>query len=114
MRLTHWQPPPSSILRRFPDEIRLTAARDALVLTWGEDAPRPLGAETLRLNCRCAWSPPAAEGRFPEASPGIASPIWRGRRLCLNLHFSDGHARGVYPFSTLRALAAAPFAEQNP
>ena len=39
----------------IPDEIRLTAARDALVLTWGDAAPRPLAAETLRLNCRCAW-----------------------------------------------------------
>ena len=100
----------------IPDEIRLAAARDALVLTWDGSAPVPVSAETLRLNCRCAWcTRQRAEGRFPAAFPGIAlthlAPV---ADYALNLHFSDGHARGVYPFTTFRALAAAPSAEQNP
>lgn len=99
----------------IPDEIRLAAARDALVLTWDGGAPVPVSAEMLRLNCRCAWcTRQRADGRFPTAFPGIAithlAPV---ADYALNLHFSDGHERGIYPFSTFRALAA-PSAEQIP
>lgn len=99
-----------------PDEVRLTAARDALVLTWAAGTPIPFGAEALRAGCRCAWcTRQRADNRFPTAFPGIAithlAPV---ADYALNLHFSDGHERGIYPFSTFRALAAAPSAEQNP
>ncbi|MEP9377403.1 DUF971 domain-containing protein [Aquabacter sp. CN5-332] len=99
-----------------PDEIRLNAARDALILTWEGRAPRAFGAEALRSACRCAWCTRArADERFPGGFAGIAvtsvAPI---ADYALNLHFSDGHERGIYPFSYLRALADADTAEQNP
>lgn len=49
---------------------------------------------------------------MPEAFPGLAltgvSPV---SDYALNLHFSDGHERGIYPFSYLRTLADTDLAE---
>jgi len=103
-------------LDAVPDEVRLTAARDGLVLTWGAEDPIPFAAEALRASCRCAWcTRQRADHRFPDAFPGIAiTHLALVADYALNLHFSDGHARGIYPFSTFRARAAAPSAEQNP
>ncbi|TCT05151.1 DUF971 domain-containing protein [Aquabacter spiritensis] len=99
-----------------PDEIRLNAARDALLLTWDGAGARAFGAERLRAACRCAWCTRArAESRFPARFPGIAvtgvAPV---ADYALNLFFSDGHERGIYPFSYLRALADADLAETTP
>lgn len=99
-----------------PEEIRLSAGRDELVLTWEDGVPRAFPASALRAACRCAWCTRArAEERLPHAFPGIAitslSPI---ADYALNLHFSDGHERGIYPFSYLRALAGADLAEHRP
>lgn len=99
-----------------PEEIRLSAGRDGLVLTWEDGVPHTFRAPALRAACRCAWCTRArAEGRFPEGFAGIAitslSPI---ADYALNLHFSDGHERGIYPFSYLRALAGADLAEHRP
>ena len=99
-----------------PEEIRLGAGRDELVLTWEDGVPHAFGASALRAACRCAWCTRArAEERLPKDFPGIAitslSPI---ADYALNLHFSDGHERGIYPFSYLRALAGADLAEHRP
>lgn len=99
-----------------PQEIRLNAGRDELVVTWDDGRPHTFRASALRTACRCAWCTRArAEERLPTGFPGIAitslSPI---ADYALNLHFSDGHERGIYPFSYLRALAGADLAEHRP
>jgi DUF971 family protein len=90
-----------------PDTVAIGAAGQVLVLcTAGER--RTLAATLLRRACRCAGcsagrllgtpDAPAADVRIVAAAPigGYA----------LNLAFSDGHARGVFPFAYLAGLAA--------
>lgn len=90
-----------------PDEVRLDGRREALHLSWADGGRVRLPAERLRLSCRCAWCTRArAETRMPDAFPGIAlTDVAMVADYALNLTFSDGHARGIYPFSYLLALA---------
>lgn len=99
----------------IPDEVRLDARREALMLTWADGRRARFPADTLRLSCRCAWCTRArVEGRMPDAFPGIAlTGVAMVADYALNLSFSDGHERGIYPFSYLLALAGEP-AEHTP
>ena len=74
-----------------------------------------LGVETLRLNCRCAWCSKARmENEFPASFPGVSlRGIEPFGAYAFNLIFSDGHARGVFPFAYLRSLGAAEAALQT-
>jgi prepilin-type processing-associated H-X9-DG protein len=67
-----------------------------------------LSAELLRLNCRCAsCSRARIDGTFGPELGGIAiaqaSPMGA---YGLNIAFTDGHARGIFPFAYLAELAA--------
>ncbi|RXH05270.1 MULTISPECIES: gamma-butyrobetaine hydroxylase-like domain-containing protein [Bradyrhizobium] len=73
-----------------------TTQNDALSVT----------AETLRLSCKCAHCTRARfDGRFPEAFPGIAITEIGDLGYGLNISFSDGHNRGIYPKPYLLSLA---------
>ena len=62
-------------------------------------------AETLRLSCKCAHCIRARfDDRFPEAFPGIAIIEIGDLGYGLNIAFSDGHNRGIYP----KHLSAEP------
>jgi DUF971 family protein len=68
-----------------------------------------LAAASLRAACRCAQCRRAQiDGTFPATFPGLtiasAAPIGL---YAVNLTFSDGHARGIFPWSYLEELAAA-------
>jgi DUF971 family protein len=72
---------------------------------WGEEKFR-LKAAQLRSQCRCAACKQLAlQGTPVIASEGIqltnASPVGS---YAVQLHFSDGHERGIYPWSYLREL----------
>lgn len=67
-----------------------------------------LPAERLRAACRCAHCRRAQiDGVFATDFPSITvaqvAPIGH---YAVNLEFSDGHARGIYPWSYLAELAA--------
>jgi DUF971 family protein len=65
-----------------------------------------LAAEKLRLSCKCAHCTRARfDGRFPETFPGIAIVAVADLGYGLNISFSDGHNRGIYPKSYLTGLA---------
>jgi len=65
-----------------------------------------LTAEKLRLFCKCAHCTRARfDGRFPERFPGIAIVEVADLGYGLNICFSDGHNRGIYPTSYLASLA---------
>ena len=90
-----------------PDEI--TISRDRSTLTLSTEGRRELlPAEQLRLACRCAWCTRdrLTEG-FPERFPGVSiarvAPIGSH---ALHISFSDGHARGIFPFRYLQQIAA--------
>jgi DUF971 family protein len=65
-----------------------------------------LTAEKLRLSCKCAHCTRARfDERFPERFPGIAIVEVADLGYGLNISFSDGHDRGIYPQSYLASLA---------
>ena len=59
---------------------------------------RSLSAEDLRLACKCAHCTRARfDDRFPAHFPGIAIVDLSDLGYGLNISFSDGHDRGIYP-----------------
>lgn len=76
-----------------------------LVRTTQDDA-LSVPAEKLRLSCKCAHCTRARfDGRFPQAFPGIAITEIGDLGYGLNISFSDGHNRGIYPKPYLLSLA---------
>lgn len=68
-----------------------------------------LHAETLRAACRCARCRRAQiDGVFPQRFEAVTvdhvAPIGH---YAINIAFSDGHARGIFPWSYLAELAAS-------
>ena len=66
----------------------------------------PLAAARLRAACRCAQCVRARiDGLFPPSFDGIViehvSPMGH---YGINIGFSDGHARGIYPWAYLSQL----------
>jgi DUF971 family protein len=89
-----------------PTHIAVSEDLGFLELTMAEGAPVRLAAERLRSACKCAHCTRARiDGVFPEKFDGIAivqvSPIGD---YAINLAFSDGHARGIYPWPFLLGL----------
>ncbi|MBR1218980.1 DUF971 domain-containing protein [Bradyrhizobium sp. U87765 SZCCT0131] len=89
-----------------PSDITLDDPGTTLVLTWPDGTGR-LDAQALRRASRAASEiRRQAEGielHLPEdLRVELAEPIGN---YALRLVFSDGHNRGIYPWSYLRALA---------
>ncbi|MCP3470954.1 DUF971 domain-containing protein [Bradyrhizobium sp. CCGUVB1N3] len=77
-----------------------------LVVRTTHDGEVMLGAERLRLSCKCAHCTRARfDGRFPQGFPGIAITEIGDLGYGLNISFSDGHNRGIYPKPYLLNLA---------
>jgi DUF971 family protein len=89
-----------------PDEIVVSADRSELRLVWPAGT-LALGAPRLRAACRCADCRRARIDH--DADPITEGVALAGVRLvgdhALNIAFSDGHDRGIYPWSYLRAFA---------
>jgi DUF971 family protein len=89
-----------------PDQIVVAAGRSMLRLVW-PDGTLTVTAPRLRAACRCA---DCRRARLEsDADPDTAAVTLADVRLvgdhALNLAFSDGHDRGIYPWSYLRELA---------
>lgn len=70
-------------------------------------SPLTLSAETLRSACKCAHCLRARfDDRFPAQFPGIAIVGVTDLGYGVNIAFSDGHDRGIYPRGYLASLAA--------
>jgi DUF971 family protein len=89
-----------------PDEIVVRAGRSELVLVFAEGS-LAIGAPRLRAACRCADC--RRERIDRDADPDARGTTIADVRLvgdhALNIAFSDGHDRGIYPWSYLRELA---------
>jgi DUF971 family protein len=78
----------------------------SLTMTTSAGGRVALTAEKLRLSCKCAHCIRARfDERFPEQFPGIAIMEIGDLGYGLNIAFSDGHNRGIYPKSYLLDLA---------
>ena len=106
------QPAAPSILSATPTAaptyIAISDDLSFLDLTTVQGDEIHLAAERLRSACKCAHCIRARiDGVFPERFEGIAivqvSPIGD---YAINLAFSDGHARGIYPWAYLLDLKA--------
>ena len=97
---------PSAMPVAAPTHIALSEDLGFLDLTMANGGEICLTAERLRSACKCAHCVRARiDGVFPERFDGIAvvqvSPIGG---YAVNLAFSDGHARGIYPWALLLGL----------
>lgn len=87
-------------------EVEADLASLTLQIADGRTASLP--AERLRLACKCAHCIRARiDGRFPAEFPGAAIVAVRDLGYGLNLQFSDGHDRGIYPHAYLASLIDA-------
>ena len=91
-----------------PDEIIVRAGR---LRSWCWSSPNgtlAIGAPRLRAACRCADC--RRERIDRDADPDTDDVTIAEVRLvgdhALNIAFSDGHDRGIYPWSYLRELAS--------
>jgi len=83
----------------------LSADLSSLSITTSEGRRITLSAEQLRIACKCAHCTRARfDGRFPNAFPGIAIVGVGDLGYGLNIAFSDGHDRGIYPRNYLSGL----------
>ena len=87
-------------------EVRLTAERRVLEIEWSGGSSSRYDAGQLRLACRCAECVRARiDGVFAPPDEVAIARIDAIGSYALNLQFSDGHARGIYPWSYLREIA---------
>ncbi len=91
------------------DDLVVASDGCALLITFGDGRRRSLSADLLWREC------PSAQGRVRRAQGHNRSPrdlkITAAREIGtygVNIAFSDGHDRGIYPWSYLEALAARP------
>jgi len=81
---------------------------ETLTLRTANGQHAELSAERLRVACKCAHCTRARfDGRFPASFPGIGIVAVGDLGYGLNIAFSDGHDRGIYPRPYLESLAAA-------
>lgn len=85
----------------LPDAVELTPA--ALRLQWPDGAVS-VSATRLRAACRCGGCRARPVVEEQDVQLVDAQPVGH---YALNLVFSDGHDRGIYPWVWLRELAAA-------
>jgi DUF971 family protein len=92
-----------------PSAITLSRDRLALTLCWEDGDSATLDAETARLACRCAWcARDRILDRFPARFEAIAiSHVAPIGAHALHIAFSDGHARGIFPWPYLHAVVEA-------
>ncbi len=88
--------------------VAITRRDDGILFQWDrEGGERLIGARDLRLACPCAQCVEEMSGR-PLLDPGTVPPDVRPVHLALvgtyglRVHWSDGHATGIYTFAWLR------------
>src|SRR4051812_43869085 len=80
-----------------------------LELAWRDGKAAEVSAKCLRAACRCAWcTRERIDGTFAASFETITidrlAPVGD---YAINIAFSDGHARGIYPWAYLRKIADA-------
>lgn len=91
-----------------PQAITLTADRRCLLIDWGEGRRDAASATALRDACRSSrsvrlrvdgWAVPARD----DITIVDVRPVGH---YAVNLVFSDGHDRGIYPWGYLKEIAS--------
>lgn len=88
-------------------EVRVTGERRSLEIDWQGGASSRYRAGQLRHACRCAECMRARiDGAFAPPDEVAIAQVDRVGSYAINVQFSDGHARGIFPWSYLREIAA--------
>lgn len=90
-----------------PRSIRVNSAMRMLELAWVDDTHSLLAHRELRYACKCADCESARRAGIsvaPDEDVSITDVIVVGAGA-LRFQFSDGHARGIFPYAYLRQLA---------
>jgi DUF971 family protein len=100
------QAPPNLAL---PNQVVIHQLSRRLELRWADGSGISLGHARLRSACKCAWceghrrrAPNEATTCDPDVQLTTVTPVGD---VGLQLHFSDGHDRGIYPWAYLQSLA---------
>jgi prepilin-type processing-associated H-X9-DG protein len=90
-----------------PDSIAVSEDTRRLTVAFGSGRTLALNAERLRAACRCAHCRRAQyDDTFPEKFEGVAiDRVEPMGQYGVNIVFSDGHARGIFPWSYLATLS---------
>ncbi len=77
-------------------------------MTWSDGSTSILPAVRLRGGCRCSECAALARGRALSEAEGVTITSIREIGVYgVNIEFSDGHRRGIFPWTYLYELAAA-------
>ena len=78
-----------------------------LKISWIDGSATELSAQTLRQEARDAASVRARydTGSFAAAANLQITALEQVGAYGVNIHFSDGHDRGIYPFTYLKELS---------
>ena len=99
----------------WPTTLRVPKTRDTLLVEWDDGTQDRLDAALLRRRCPSAGAKRARldAGEIIVARSLTIAAIDPIGQYAVNIAFSDGHGRGIFPFSFLRALAGEARAEQE-
>ena len=91
----------------WPSAITLHSASRTLEMAWG-DVEAAVPHSSLRIACRCAEC--ESRRRHGGASVPVSDDVELLRiepvgEVGLQMFFSDGHQRGIYPWAYLREIA---------
>lgn len=91
----------------LPSALRLDHGSRSLALEWSDGSTHALSFRRLRERCRCAECRSLTQRGLDIESGGevgVAEAVPYGPNA-VQLVFSDGHSRGIFPFAYLRELA---------
>ena len=96
----------------WPSEILDHRASHALELAWPDGVRSRLSYRHLRSACRCAECQSLRRKAAGVPAPALPDThelvsITPVSDTGLQLHFSDGHERGIFPWAYLRELSEA-------
>jgi DUF971 family protein len=91
-----------------PDRIVLGRDRGELRLSYSSGSDLVITAKRLRGACKCAHCTRAKiDGTFPTAFDRLSiSEVSAMGNFGINIAFSDGHTRGIYPWAYLQQIAS--------
>jgi DUF971 family protein len=87
---------------RVPERIELERDTRTLVLHWTDVSPQRIAYRALRDACACAaCRRRRIDGNVGDAAEDIVVTEVRPMGYGIQLMFSDGHDRGIFPWSYL-------------
>jgi DUF971 family protein len=92
-------------MMRTPAEMRTDAATRVLTVRWPDGATQCIAHADLRSMCPCAGCRAVRlAGRAVAADPQVTLTGIEPMGYGVQLTFSDGHARGIFPWVYLEAI----------